>query len=140
MWIFIFSVSNSLSLLCLDDNICLLKLRSLISMSNSVPARECVIWDAERVLILETNFVIHIKKKIWKSHLYTVKCVHITCSYAVVCFVMNIILLFTSHPAQGRSLLTTLLSTYASLSLKNDDRAADGNGQGTKATDSFITD
>jgi len=46
----------------------------------------------------------------------------------------------TPYPAQGRSLLTTLLSTYASLSLKNDDRAADGNGQGTKATDSFITD
>jgi hypothetical protein len=45
----------------------------------------------------------------------------------------------TPFPAQGRSLLPKLLFTYVSLSLKN-ERAADGNGQGTKATDSFITD
>jgi len=36
-------------------------------MSNSVPARECIIWDAEQVLILETNFVVCIKKKIEKA-------------------------------------------------------------------------
>jgi hypothetical protein len=43
-------------------------------------------------------------------------------------------------PAQGRILLPTLLFTYVSLSLKNDERAADGNRQGTKATDLFMTD
>jgi exonuclease III len=44
------------------------------------------------------------------------------------------------HPAQERRLWTTLLSTYASLSLKNDGRAVDGNGRETRATESFTTD
>jgi hypothetical protein len=40
-------------MLCLDENIELLKLRSLIDMSNLVPAREYVSRNDERVLILE---------------------------------------------------------------------------------------
>jgi hypothetical protein len=40
-------------MLCLDENIELLKLRSLIDMSNLVPAREHVSRNDERVLILE---------------------------------------------------------------------------------------
>jgi hypothetical protein len=46
----------------------------------------------------------------------------------------------TPHSAQGRSLLTTLLSTYVNSLLKDDDGAVDGNGRETKATDLFITD
>ena len=87
---FLFSVSNSLPLLCLDGNIFLLKLRSLISMSNSVPARECIIWDVEQVLILETNFVVYIKKKLKKPSIHS-KMHTVTCYYAVLCFIMNII-------------------------------------------------
>ena len=40
--------------MCLDENMKLLKLRSLIDMNNLVPAREYVNWNNERVLILET--------------------------------------------------------------------------------------
>jgi hypothetical protein len=45
----------------------------------------------------------------------------------------------TPHPAQGR-LPIPLLSIYASSLPRNGVRTADGNDQGTKATDSFITD
>jgi len=44
------------------------------------------------------------------------------------------------HLVQGRCLQITLLSIYANSLLRNGVRAADGNDQGTKATDSSITD
>jgi hypothetical protein len=40
-------------LLCLDENMLFLKLRSLIDVSNLVRARECVSRNVEQVLILE---------------------------------------------------------------------------------------
>jgi hypothetical protein len=40
-------------MLCLDKNILLLKLRSLIDISNSGPVSEYVKWDIEDVVIIE---------------------------------------------------------------------------------------
>ena len=43
-------------MLCLDKNIILLKLRSVIDTSNLVPAREYLKRNAEQELILEDQF------------------------------------------------------------------------------------
>lgn len=83
------------------------KLRSIINMSNSVPACRCRNWDAEQVLILENQFC-HIIKETLKNDVYAVKRIHITCSYAVMCFILHIIfircltlhnVIFTAGPA-----------------------------------------
>jgi hypothetical protein len=46
----------------------ILKLRSLIDVSNSVPACECIKWDAEQVLILENKFCLIIEN-VLENHL-----------------------------------------------------------------------
>ena len=53
MYIFHLLFKLSSSLLYLDENILLLKLRSLIDMSTSVPAHECINSYVEQVFILE---------------------------------------------------------------------------------------
>jgi len=50
---FSFFFKKFFQMLRLHENIVLLKLMSLIDMSNLVPARECVNRNDERVLILE---------------------------------------------------------------------------------------
>ena len=53
-------------MLCLDENILLLKLRFLIDMRHAVPARSIVNRNVEQVLILENHFLYYwgkIKKK-----------------------------------------------------------------------------
>ena len=74
------------------------KQKSLIDVSKSVPVRLCINRDAEQVwtswkLILSSNWrkKERQKKKKIENRLYAVKCVHINCSYAVVCFALNII-------------------------------------------------
>jgi len=96
----------------------ILKLRSLVDVSNSVLACECMNWDAEQVLILENQFC-HIIENILKNHLQAVKCIHITCSYMVVCFIMNVILIhcFTLHDVTCTVGNWTLKNYYNSLTL-----------------------
>jgi hypothetical protein len=43
----------------------------MISMNNSVPERECIIWNTEQVLIPETYFIIYIEKKNFEKVIYT---------------------------------------------------------------------
>jgi hypothetical protein len=96
----------------------ILKLRSLIDVSNSVPACECTNWDAEQLLILENQFCYTIEK-ILENHLQVVKCIHITSSYMVVCFTMNAIFIhcFTLHDVTWTAGNWTLCSTTTVVSL-----------------------
>ena len=57
-------------------------------MSNSVPACEYVNQNVEQVLTLENQFC-PIGEKFLINHLYAVKCLHIICSYMVVCFIIS---------------------------------------------------
>ena len=67
-------------ILCLDENILLLKLTSLVDMRPSVVVRASMNRYVERVLIVENHFVLWVKNLIKKPPLYSVKCVHFDCS------------------------------------------------------------